>query len=601
MVGFEDGQKVKYVTDNKALGEAINGAGVMSTPGWTSAWSKIFRSLATSRNPAFLVGNAALDIPTATLRTAIREGGPQHVPGILADMANGYADAFQGILSSTYHGATADFLKAGGGQSGYFTGSEGAAAQSVAALRRSNVFQIQGKGDLLRLAKDLVTLKPIEALGERVELGPRVMAYQRALKRGENLTKAVIDGRTVTVDFSQGGTVTKYLNNFIPFFNVAAQGPVQVARAFRDNPKAFAATVGTVLGMPTLAAEAWNRSDPQRAADYKDIPDYIKNQGIVVMLPGEAPKDAQGNRKPLYALIKTREWSPFVSLARDAAARALGDDTKSWQNIALSAASGASPNNATSFGQAAAEPLSGIPAIPAAAQLAQNRDWFRNSTIVTQRNDDNASAASKTLAPIIQAAVDKLGINATVRPSALDFLIKDQGAGVGSAGLAAADMAAGTPRKDNSPQSLPVVGGLINRFVGSSTGQMFQNASDQPVSVPVEKALNAAGIPTPSIPTSIRVKNQLTGSLSPPMQLLQTERVDYQRLMSDRLDQRLAPMLADPNWSKRTIESQKKALDVQVQAARDYAESTVYGKMDPTDRQARMAAGRLASAPRPKP
>jgi hypothetical protein len=427
------------------------------------------------------------------------------------------------------------------------------------------------------------------------------MAYQRALKRGDNLTKAVIDGRTVTVDFSQGGTVTKYLNNFIPFFNVAAQGPVQVARAFRDNPKAFAATVGTVLGMPTIAAEAWNRSDPQRAADYKDIPDYIKNQGIVVMLPGEAPKDAQGNRKPLYALIKTREWSPFVSLARDAAARALGDDTKSWQNIALSAASGASPNNATSFGQAAAEPLSGIPAIPAAAQLAQNRDWFRNSTIVTQRNDDNASAASKTLAPIIQAAVDKLGINATVRPSALDFLIKDQGAGVGSAGLAAADMAAGTPRKDNSPQSLPVVGGLINRFVGSSTGQMFQNASDQPVPPDVEKALNAAGIPTPSIPASIRVKNPLTGSLSPPMQLLQTERVDYQRLMSDRLAQRVAPMLADPNWSKRTIESQKKALDVQVQAARDYAESTVYGKMDPTDRQARMAAGRLASAPKPKP
>src|SRR5205085_7252492 len=114
------GQKVKYVTDNKALGEAINGAGVMSVPEWTSAWQKVFRSLATSRNPVFLAGNAALDIPTYAFRTAIRDGGPQALPGIMVDLARGYADAFQGILQGEYRGAgTSAFLKSGGGQSGY--------------------------------------------------------------------------------------------------------------------------------------------------------------------------------------------------------------------------------------------------------------------------------------------------------------------------------------------------------------------------------------------------------------------------------------------------------------------------------------------------
>ena len=509
MIGFLDGQKTKYVTDNKALGAAINGASGLSTPEWTSAWQKVFRSLATSRNPLFLAGNAALDIPTYVLRSSVREGGPQALPRILGELASGYADAFKGLLQGELQGeGSAEFLKGGGGQSGYFTGGEGQTKRAIAEMQRKNVFQIDGWQDLGRLTKDLLTLHPVEALGERIEMGPRVAAMRLAQRRGANPTQAIIDGRTVTVDFSQGGTVTKYLNNFIPFFNVGFQGPAQIARSFRENPRAFVATVGTLIGIPSAAAEVWNRSDPQRAKDYADVPQYVKDQGIVVMLPGEAPVDQQGNRKPMYALIKLREWMPFATIAREATDRALGDDSRSWQEMASSTLSGVSPIQAQNVAQAGTEPLGGIPILPAAAQIAMNTDFFRGRTIVTQRADQNASVAAKALTPAIQAIVDRAGINAEIRPSAIDFLIRNQGAGVGGAALGASDLAAGQSSDSAGATGLPGVGGLIGRFAGNQTGNELQQARDNSLSAESRDALRTNGITTTPGPVSSSV-NQI--------------------------------------------------------------------------------------------
>lgn len=584
MVGFSNGQKVKYVTDNKALGEAINGAGVMSVPEWTSAWQKVFRSLATSRNPVFLAGNAALDIPTYTFRTAIRDGGPQALPGIMADLARGYGDAFQGILQGEFRGAsTSAFLKGGGGQSGYFTGGEGQTGQAIEDLRRSNVFQIDGKADLLRLAKDLVTLKPVEALGERVELGPRVAAYNRALARGANPVQAVIDGRTVTVDFSQGGTVTKYLNNFVPFLNVGAQGPVQIARAWRDNPRAFVATTGTLIGLPTVAAEVWNRADPQRAKDYADVPDYIKNQGVVVMLPGEAPTDAQGNRKPLYAVLKLREWAPFAAIAREATARALGDNSRSLAEMAQSIGTGLSPTQSSSVGQLGSEALSGIPVVPAALQLEQNRDFFRSRDIVTQRNDQNSSAVAKSLTPAIQAVLDRAGVSAEVRPSAVDFFIRNQGAGVGGAALGAGDIAAGTARQDTGPTSLPGVGGLVSRFVGNQTGQGLQTARGEILTQSARDILRQNGITSTPGPV---------GSAANGVPLRLEEETRYQQLANRYVDEAIHRAAANPNWTRMPQSGKQALVDELTSAGRERAAQEVIRSIGgPSVARRRVAAG----------
>jgi len=580
MIGFVDGQKQKYVTDNKALGAAINGAGVLATPEWTSAWQKIFRSLATSRNPLFLAGNAALDIPTYVLRQSVRAGGPQALPRILGELARGYGDAFQGLLQGEFRGAgTSEFLKRGGGQSGYFTGGEGQTRRAVAEMQRKHVFQINSPSDLGRLTKDLLTLHPVEALGERIELGPRVAAMRLAERRGANPTQAVIDGRTVTVDFSQGGTVTKYLNNFIPFFNVGFQGPAQVARAFRENPRAFVATLGSLIGIPSAAAEVWNRSDPQRAKDYADVPQYVKDQGVVIMLPGEAPVDAQGNRKPLYAVVKLREWAPFAAAAREATARVMGDDTRTWQDVASSIGAGLSPTQATSAAQAGTEPLAGIPILPAAAQLEFNKDFFRNRTIVTQRADQNASALSRALAPALQQVMDRVGANVEIRPSAIDFLIRNQGAGVGGAVLGGSDLAAGNASDVAGPTGLPVVGGLAGRFVGSQTGDELQQARDQTLTPAGRQILRNNGITLTPGAVSSSV-NQI------PLKI--DEETRYQQLANRYIDEAIARTAASPDFATKTQVGKQSMIDQAMQAARARAGNEVLNTIPAAEKQRRL-------------
>jgi hypothetical protein len=123
-------------------------------------------------------------------------------------------------------------------------------------------------------------------------------------------------------------------------------------------------------------------------------------------------------------------------------------------------------------------------------------------------------------------------------------------------------------------------------------------SSSQPE--PILNAFRDVGMGIPNAPSEIRVKNPLTNSLSPPMTLTEAEKNTYQQKFGELLQQRLNAQVSDPNWQRRTPEARKKVLEVQTQAARDYAEAQVYAAMAPTDRQARMAEGRIRLLTPPK-
>jgi soluble lytic murein transglycosylase-like protein len=556
----------------------------------------IFRALATQRNPLFLASNALNDAVSYTIRSSSRLGGPQNIPKVATELVKAYGDAFQGILQAEYHGNTARYMEGGGAMSGFFSHSPEQAQKLANELQLRHVFAVRSDHmleDVKRLVGQGLLLKPVEAIGERIELAPRVAAMRLAEQAGATQQQAVLAGRTVTLDFSQGGTWAKTLNQYIPFFNTAMQAAATPVRAFSENPRGFIATATSLLAAPTVGFEAWNRSDPQRAKDYADVPQYVKDQGLVFMLPAAPQVDAKGNRKPQYLFFPTREYSPFVTLTREAAGRAMGQEPRDWEDLLLGTGKSVSPISGSSGADvlSSAVPLG----VSTSMQLANDQDWFRGGHIVSQTADEQASAFSKAAA----AALQKMGIQA--RPSGVEFAVRDLAAGVGATGLAASDIVAGQPRRDTRVQSTPGVGGLIGRFVQDRTGQQLTNAIAQPVAQNVEKALNDAGIPTPTIPYAISVRSQMTGNQSPPIELRQQERAEYQRLMSERLNERLAPMLADPSWTLRPIASRNKVLEVQVRAARDYAKSRLYAAMAAEDRQARMQAGRLAQQPKPKP
>ena len=84
----------------------------------------------------------------------------------------------------------------------------------------------------------------IENLTAAGELGPRMRefykVYNEKLKEGktepEAFVEAVVAGKEVTVDFSEGGPLAKALNMLIPFFSANIQGTRQTLLSLKEYP-----------------------------------------------------------------------------------------------------------------------------------------------------------------------------------------------------------------------------------------------------------------------------------------------------------------------------------------------------------------------------
>src|SRR5262245_7832049 len=577
--GFIDGERYTITTPFPDVARAIRQeAGGVNVPGWNTAMT-LYKELITGRNPAFLVGNAAIDAPLAILNTAMREGGAQHVLPIAVDLFKGYADAFKGILTGQYTGpSTSAFLKGGGGMGFYAAPSATTGAEEVARLRRSTVFDVSSAGDALRLAKDLVALNWVKGLGERVELGPRAMAYSRAMKRGLGSDQAVLQGRTVTVDFAQGGTLAKIVNSFVPFFNPAVQGVATTGRIVREHPRGALLTLGPGLVGPTLAAEAWNRADPERSRAYDDVPQYIKDRGVVVMLPGTPPTDATGETRPQYVVINLRQLAPIAMLTREVYDRAAGRDARTALDLLGGAGAQLSP--VSSF--ASILP----PVLGTGLELQQNRDVYRGADIATTRGDARAQA----IAGGVNRLAASRGVYTDLRPSQVDYAIRDTSGAYGEMATSGSNLVAGRPR-GNAPQDIPVAGGFVRRIVRGDTGQLLQEARGDRLSSPVRIALAEAGIrydPSPA-------RGDLGG-----IPLRRDEQTFFQERLNAHTETALTPLVTSPEW--RALDKTRQAEQVmgRVDAARQAAAAETRRRIGADElnrRQAELARRTRASAP----
>src|SRR4030095_7486369 len=175
--------------------------------------------------------------------------------------------------------------------------------------RGEGALAVNGRGDALQLMNDVAGFGWTQALGQRLELAPRVAAMRMAQRRGLQGAEAVIQGRRVTMDFDEAGRTAKFINQIVPFFNVGVQGPTIMARLVRDHPVGTAVAGLSMVGVPAFMAEVHNHSTPEMAKDYEDVPDYIKDTSLVWML-GSSSTDDKGNRRPNYIAVNMRAWAP---------------------------------------------------------------------------------------------------------------------------------------------------------------------------------------------------------------------------------------------------------------------------------------------------
>lgn len=85
-----------------------------------------------------------------------------------------------------------------------------------------------------------------------IESAPRYAEYKRSLAKGESNVEAIQKANEITVDFKQGGSTTKYANNFVMFFNAQITSIIQNFKRLKDKK-----TLAKWLAANLLTAASW--------------------------------------------------------------------------------------------------------------------------------------------------------------------------------------------------------------------------------------------------------------------------------------------------------------------------------------------------------
>jgi len=237
---YTGGQRQALYLSPKMAGEWITNnremSYVMSQFLRYASMSPVLRTFATGINWGFALANLPRDTMHIWYAARYFENGKwksvysPHLPVYQAQMTADIARVAKDAITKT--GRYIDYIKEGGGmeflvlqgrimQRGRHIEGELDAVQDVLGYP-GEVSEI-----ITRLAvRDRVIMKRAKQLG---------ISYEEAYKNKKITREATFVARDY-MDFGQGGTITKALDNAIPYLNAGVQGTRGLLRAFKDNP-----------------------------------------------------------------------------------------------------------------------------------------------------------------------------------------------------------------------------------------------------------------------------------------------------------------------------------------------------------------------------
>ena len=172
------------------------------------------------------------------------------------------------------------WMQAGGSFNNYMELTDNGMARAQKEL-------ISNDGKIARYLKN--PLRIPEDISLTFEQAVRIGTFAAAKRRGMSDTKAAFESRDATLDFARGGTASKAINKYVPFFNAGMQGADKLYRSMRDNPKATTMwAVGTIT-MPSLILSGYylyGAPDDERA-EYSEIPQWQKDMFWIFKMDGE--------------------------------------------------------------------------------------------------------------------------------------------------------------------------------------------------------------------------------------------------------------------------------------------------------------------------
>jgi hypothetical protein len=221
----------------------------------------------------------------------------------------------------------------------------------------------------------------------------------------------------------------------------------------------------------------------------------------------------------------------------------------------------------------------GGPLLTTPYNLIENKDLSTGASVDSKAKDASASALGQGVSSITQDAVS---------PAQADYAVRNLGGGPGQIAQAVSNTLSGQGSyQAGTPQGLPIVGPLVSRFVGSSTGQGLQDARRQ--NDQLQKALVAAGMPR-------EVGISPVGPTANTVQLTTAEETRYQQLTNQLIEQIVREQLADKDFATRPRDEQVKIMQRAISVARKSATGQMLDQIGNDEIDRREAAATAAKA-----
>jgi len=269
-----DGKREWYEVD-PALYKAIEGVDQYALPWFLGITfgkaTRMVRLGATGLNPPFgLIRNFIRDAGTFTVLSKHAKAGP--------------LSAIKGIAEDIINTQAAMKFKAMGGKMSSQILADRRAVQHL--KKHALASTVSGK-TIYTVAHPIDALRELFGLteaGTRIgEYGPALKAAEKKYGKGSKdaAIYALNQAQDVTTNFSRHGKIAKVLNQTIPFFNAAIQGPDKIVRTFSKRPIETSLKAIIALTIPAIWLW-WKYKDEEW---YKNMPEYERVNYLHFRIP----------------------------------------------------------------------------------------------------------------------------------------------------------------------------------------------------------------------------------------------------------------------------------------------------------------------------
>ena len=302
---LENGKPVYLQINDKALLDSLKGLPKMVNNAQAMRKiSNVYKSLITTKNPLFAVGNMARDIPTSYVY-----GSTMNPVKFTGDLLKAGKD----VLTNSEN--LKRYKAVGGGGANFLAGNADKASKAL--LKRPNLLQKIGSS--------------IETFNNLTETTPRLAEFNRVFEKTGDIQKALFASNEVSTNFARGGNFTKSLDPFVPYLNAGVQGLDKFFRQIKNKPLQTIAKAGTIITIPEVGLYLLNKDDP----DYQALDNRTKDTYFLI------PKgDGTFTKIP-----KSRELGVLFGSLFQRLARASEGEKNAFKGFGATLATNFSPTN----------------------------------------------------------------------------------------------------------------------------------------------------------------------------------------------------------------------------------------------------------------